>query len=166
MDGWAYKHEYPKSRKEDTQNSNKVNELEKTVEALSKKVLSLEKSTNNDEQSLINNKVKELEKVVGAFTRKVLFLESENTKLKTKEKESDSGVGKRPIIVQSRKEKELMIEEEMIKKDFGYHQSVSGDKEILVSSTPKKVDQNKSKKSYVKVNMFKCNMCNYECKRE
>ena len=68
-DGCAYKHEYPKNRKEDTQNSNKVNELEKTVEALSKKVLSLEKSTNNDEQSLINNKVKELEKFVGALTR-------------------------------------------------------------------------------------------------
>ena len=59
-DGCAYKHEYPENKKEDTQNSNKVNEIEKKVEALSKKVLILEKLTNNDEQSLINNKVKEL----------------------------------------------------------------------------------------------------------
>ena len=83
-------------------------------------------------------------------------------KLRTKENKSDSGVGKG----HKDKEKELTIEEEVMEKDFSIHQKSSGNKDILVSSTPKKVENNKAKKSDTKVEMLSCNKCNYESKRE
>ena len=46
-DGCAYRHEDPTNNREQNRNNDKVKELEKEVEALSRKVLSLENPTKN-----------------------------------------------------------------------------------------------------------------------
>ena len=54
----------------------------------------------------------------------------------------------------------------MLDFSFVINQSAYCVKDILVSSTLKKVEHSKAKKSDAKVGMFTYNRCNYESKRE
>ena len=53
--------------------------------------------------------MKELVKVVGALSRKVPSLETELAEIKSKDTNSNSGVGKGPGLVHYGKEKENMV---------------------------------------------------------
>ena len=143
----AYKHVKPKSNKDHEHLKEKVDALEKIVQA--------NINTNQDNQQL-KDKIEVLEKVVHAMTRKVLCLETELKEVKKKST-------KDPKLKSSEhvKEKQSETKEEVSCENISFNDNdLKG-----TTSTPKGIND-KAEKLDFKNYMLSCNECNYVCKKE